>query len=129
MYERACDIREMISAGVPKETIWQEVAHKWKVAPATIESHYYKLISEMSAMVEEAKVELRAVLLARQEHIYQRSLQEGQYKTALAATEAQAKLAGLNEKKEAESRQPEMITVSERDYSRPVLVGEVAENE
>lgn len=85
----------------------------------------------MSQVVEEGREELRANLIARQDLIYKKSMEEGKYKTALDSTVAQAKMGGLFEKADAASKQPEVITVKEADFSQglAVLDGEKAENE
>lgn len=130
MYMREVDIREMMANGANRKEICEVLGHKWKVAPKTIETQYYHLINEMAEAAEHERAELRANLMARQDSIFKKSMQEGKYKVALDATIAQAKLGGLHDTVKADERtSPEMITVAERDYSGPVLVGDSAVND
>lgn len=77
----------------------------------------------MEDMVNENKAELRATLMARNDHIFKKSLQEGKYKTALDANMAQAKLAGFGKDEVEAPKRPEFIRVSERQPAELKVVG------
>jgi len=95
-----------------------------------MERQYYSLINAMASVVDEGRAELRAKLMARNDHIYRQSLSEGKYKTALDANTAQAKLGGLHEVVNKEQKMPDVINVGERDYSKPLkAVGSSDEKE
>ena len=130
MIIREVRIQELISEGQDKNTIVETVAAQFNVSPRGVQDQYYRIINELANMVEQNRSEIRSKLMVRNDHIYKKSLAEGKYKTALDANVAQAKLVGLGEKTEKESKSPEVITIKEADQSKVVsLVGDKAENE
>lgn len=130
MYLRELDIQRLIGEGHDRKFICETLAEKWEVSPRTIESQYYQIIDDLGKTVEDGRAELRSKLMARAEFIFKQALADKKYKTALDASVVQAKLGGLYDTKHVEdNKMPEIITVSERDYSGPRLVGESAENE
>jgi hypothetical protein len=130
MYIREIEIQAMMAEGFTMSQICDSLAPRYKVSPRTIENQYYALVNAMRKLVEEGRAELRAKLMAQNDLIYKKSLTEKKYKVALDATTAQAKLAGLYEPGQQETAPPDVIEVEQRDFStRPVLVGERAENE
>lgn len=122
MYEREIDIQRMMAEGRSRRDICDTLGKKYGVSGRTIETQYYRIIAAMQATVEENRAELRGILMARNDYIYRLALQEGRHKTALDAVAAQAKLVGLYETEQKETKRPEIIEVGERDYSKPLQV-------
>jgi hypothetical protein len=123
-------IQALMAEGADRTTILNTVAKEEKVSPRTIEEQYYEIVSEIEKLVKENRSELRAQLMARQEKIFKQAMSEGMYKTALDATVAQAKLAGLNDVITEAPKRPEVITIKERDFSSTLtVVPKKAENE
>lgn len=119
-----------MSEGMDRNSICQAVAEEEKISPRTVEAAYYRVVDAMSAQLNEGRAELRAHLLSRVELLFRRAVSEKAYKTALDAVMAQARLGGLLDQTKDDAKRPEIITITERDYSAgPVLVGETAENE
>jgi hypothetical protein len=110
-------IIELMSEGKDRNQIFDIISREDKVSPRTVETQYYRVVSSMEKLVDEDRAELRAKLMARQEAIFTKALTAGALKTALEATVAQAKLAGLNEKIEKTPERPKMITLKEQDFS------------
>ncbi len=65
-------------------------------------------------MVSGDREALRAKLMVRNEAIYGKAITRGNFKVALDANLAQAKLGGLLDKEDSKTTQPEVIEVSER---------------
>lgn len=130
MYQRELDMQELIAEGKPRAEILEVCADSWGVSPRTVESVYYKVVNSMQTLVDEGREELRAKLMTRNDLIYQRALKGGNFKTALDANLAQAKIAGLlrptEENKKSESKK---IVIKEREPTPMKLVGDKAENE
>ena len=125
---REVRIQELMSEGLDRNEIVDKVSEEFNVSPRGVKDQYYRIVNELTKMVEENRGEVRARLMARNDHLYRKSLAEGKYKTALDANVAQAKLAGLNDKVEKEQRTPEVIEIKEADFSKQIaLVGDKAE--
>lgn len=130
MILREVRIQELMADGCGRDQIVEAIAKEFDVSPRGAQDQYYRVISEVAKGVEENRAELRTHLMARNDKIYRKSMSEGKYKTALDANVAQAKLAGINETGEKETRTPEVITIKTTDMSKHVsLVGKKAENE
>lgn len=130
MLERERIIIELMAEGVSKTDICEKLANQYKISPRSVETQYYQIVGSMQQLVDEKKGELRANLMARQEEIFKRSMKDAKYKTALDATVAQAKLGGLYENVASEPKQPEIITIKEKDFSGSLeVVPAKAENE
>ncbi len=130
MIRREKAIQEMMSQGIDRTTICETLAAKEKVSAKSIERQYYQIVGAMERLVTENRSELRANLMARQEAIFKKSMEDAKYKTALDATVAQAKLGGLNETVSEETKRPEVITMREKDFSGSLeVVKPKAENE
>jgi len=129
MYQRELDIQALMAEGLTSKQICEELGKKWKVAPRTIRYQYEQLIQTLEAEVLEGRAELRAKLMARNDLIYKKSMQDGKYKTALDANMAQSKLAGIGEKTEEAPKRPEMITIKERGKTDISLVKDAAGDE
>jgi hypothetical protein len=129
MYERELDIQSLMAEGLTSKEICEQLGKKWKVAPRTIRHQYEQLVQALEKEVEEGRAELRAKLMARNDLIYKKSMQEGKFKTALDANIAQSKLGGLGEKAEQAPQRPEMITIKERGKADISLVKGAASDE
>jgi hypothetical protein len=130
MNMREIRIQELMSQGHDKNYIVEAVSKQFNVSPRGVQDQYHRIVAAVSKMVEENRGEIRANLMARNDHLYRVSLAEGKYKTALDANVAQAKLAGLNDRVEKEHKSPDVITITEADFSKGIsLVGDKAENE
>jgi hypothetical protein len=123
MYERQKDIQTCMTHGKTRAETCRELAEKWKVSVRSMERQYDDMVQVIEKEVEAGRAELRAKLMARNDEIYKKSMSEAKYKTALDANIAQAKLGGLLTEKTTESNTvPQMITITERDYTSPKLV-------
>lgn len=122
MYERELEIQRMMAEGRSKVDICDIMAKKYGVSGRTVEAQYYRIVKGIQQTVEEGRAEIRATLMARNDHIYRLSLAEGKHKTALDAIQAQAKLAGLYEAEKIETKRPDIIEVESADYSKPLEV-------
>ena len=114
MYKRGVEIRKMIGEGYPLSVIEEEIARIFKIAQATVRKQYYVILKEITQVVQEDREQLRAKLMARNETIYQKSITERQYRTALDANMAQAKLGGLFNQDDSKSKGPEIIEIAAR---------------
>lgn len=125
MLKRELDIQTMLNEGSSKSDILKTLSRKWGVSERSIDRQYARIINDIARLAAEDKMELRAKLLARTDHIYRKSLEEGRYKTALDASVAQAKIGGLHEKAEESHKLPEIIEIGVKDFSQPLkVVGE-----
>lgn len=130
MLTREKDIQAYIAQGVSVRQMCEELAVKYNVLPRSIYNQYLQIVSEIKKSVLEGREELRAQLMARNDYIYAKALAANNLKTALDATTAQAKLAGLSDKAEAETKRPEIITIKERGATTGLeLVKEAANAE
>jgi len=127
MYQRGIEIRKMIGEGYPVDQICEEIARQFKISPRTVQDQYYTILKEISLVVTEDREQLRAKLMARNETIYQKAVTERNYRTALDANMAQAKLGGLFEKEDSSKELPEIIEVTERKPLK--VVGQTDESE
>lgn len=123
-------IQQKMAEGLDRNTIFREIAKVEGVSEASIKRQYYMIIADLEKLVQTDKHELRATLMARQEAIYQEAIKGKNLKTALEATNAQAKLGGLYETEANAPKQPEAIIFKEKDFSTPLqVVPTKAENE
>lgn len=120
MIERERDIQTLIAEGRTSTQIKQELAIKYNVNEKTIYNQYLQILGEIKKQVAEGREDLRATLMARNDYIYIEAIKNKNYKTALDATSAQAKLAGLAEKTEVVDKKPEFIKIYERGAETPV---------
>lgn len=130
MYNRERDIQKCMAEGKTRKETCRVLAEKWKVSAYSIEHQYDKLVQDLEQVVEAGRAELRAKLMARNDDIYIKSMAEAKYKTALDANTAQAKLAGLlTEGKVEAEKPPQLITITQREYTSPTLVKDAAGDE
>lgn len=131
MLEREKLIVQLMGQGVDRKDILTQVAEKYNLREASVEYQYYKILKEMQQLADEKKDDLRATLMARQDLIYRKSLEKDQLKTALDATVAQSKLAGLDQKVQEKEKTPDAILIKEKDFTKlePVPSPKKAENE
>jgi len=119
-----------MAEGKTRKETCRVLAEKWKVSAYSIEHQYDKLVQDLEQVVEAGRAELRAKLMARNDDIYIKSMAEAKYKTALDANTAQAKLAGLlTEGKVEAEKPPQLITITQREYTSPTLVKDAAGDE
>ena len=122
MLRREKLIIDLMGRGTAPKEIWEEVARLEKVSPRTIETQYYQILKEMKKSVSEDRDELRAQLMTQQSQIFNKALEAGALKTALDATQAKAKLAGLYEVEASKDELPKAILVKEKDFSQKLEV-------
>jgi hypothetical protein len=123
MYNREKDIQECMAKGMTRKETCRTLGEKWKVSAYSLEHQYDQIVQAMEQVVEAGRAELRAKLMARNDEIFKKSMAEAKYKTALEANIAQAKLAGLlSEKKGEVEKPPQLITITEREFTGPELV-------
>lgn len=120
MYARAIEIRKMIGEGFPISVIKCEIAKQFKITERAVQDQYYDILSDIAAVVSEERELLRSKLMVRNEAIYEKAVTRGNYKVALDANLAQAKLGGLFEKEDSKAQQPKVIEVSERPRLKAV---------
>lgn len=118
LLEREQDIQRLMSQGVDRNQICEQIGRKYAISPRTVETQYYRIVDEMARMVEEGRDELRVSLMARQEMIFKQAAADGQLKTALDAINSQAKLGGLYDAKALDNKQPKVIVIGEGDFSQ-----------
>lgn len=129
MLRRERKIQELMAAGIDRNQIFQTIAIQERISEGTVKRQYYMIINELQQLAKEQRDELRASLMARQEAIYQKAMEKQNLKTALEATNAQAKLCGLYEPETLAAKQPEAIIFKEKDFSQPLqVVPKKAEN-
>ena len=129
MYQRELEIQELMAEGKTRDQICEICAERWKVAPRTVETQYYKLVTEMEKLVIESREELRATLMTRNDYIYQRSMKTGKHKTALDANMANAKIGGLFNEKAEMQKESKKIIITEREQPSLQVVKSKVENE
>jgi uncharacterized protein YoaH (UPF0181 family) len=122
MIRREQRIQELMAQGVNRNNIVRIVADEEKITKPTVIKQYDQLLKDMQGLMQEQRGELRANLMARQEGIFQKAIEKGNLKTALEATNAQAKLAGLFEVEVDVPKRPETIIFKEKDFSKPLAV-------
>jgi hypothetical protein len=122
MLRRNQRIQALMAQGANKGTILATVAKEENIADCTVERQYLNIIGEIQKLVSDNKPEFRAMLMARQESIYQKALERNQLKLALEATVYLAKLAGLFEQAVETPKRPDAILFKERDFSNPLTV-------
>lgn len=123
MYKREVDIQQCMAEGKTRAETCRLLGEKWKVSAYSLEHQYDQVVQAMEKVVEAGRAELRAKLMARNDDIFKKSMAEAKYKTALEANIAQARIAGLlSEKKDVMDKPPQLITVSQREYTGPALV-------
>ena len=128
MILREKDIQALIAQGVAVTVMCDELAVKYNVQSRSIYNQYLAIISDIKKSVVEGRDELRAQLMARNDYIYKQALTTGNLKTALDATTAQAKLAGLNELKDQTVTKPTIITLKERGTAAELTIVKEAIN-
>ena len=126
---REIDVQEAIGEGKSRKEIFEIFSKKWGITEKSVENIYYKVVNGMKELVMEGREELRAKLMARNDLIYQKALRTGKLKTALDANLAQARIAGVNEKREDTKQESKKIVITEREPAPIKLVGDKAENE
>lgn len=130
MIRREKAIQKLMAEGADRNTILETVAAAEGITTRAVEKQYYQIIASMQELVKEQRHELRANLMARQEAIFQKAMAKDNLKTALEATNAQAKLGGLYDVAIEETKRPEAIIFKEKDFSNPLqVVPDKAENE
>jgi F0F1-type ATP synthase membrane subunit b/b' len=130
MYERQKDIQTCMTHGKTRAETCRELAEKWKVSIRSMERQYDDMVQSLEKEVEAGRAELRAKLMARNDEIYKKSMAEAKYKTALDANIAQAKIGGLMVERQVEGdKVPQLITITEREYTSPTLVKTGSDNE
>ena len=128
MYLRELEIQEMMAEGKTRTQIYEECSKRWGVAEKTVESQYYKIVASMEALVLEGREELRTILMARNDLIFQRALKDNSLKVALDANMAQAKIGTLFEPKKDTVKSSKSIVIKEREPTLE-LISDKAENE
>lgn len=127
---RGQEIRRMLEEGYSVVQIKNELSRKFNVSEYTIESQYYSILKEVSEVAKYDKEVFRAKLLSRAESIYKKAINANQFRTALEANMAQAKLLGLFDKQESSDAVPQIIEVSGRTEDAPAqLTGDTNETD
>lgn len=122
MLRREKLIQKLMADGIDRSTIFNTVASQEGISELTVRKQYYQIVDELQKLVKEQRHELRANLMARQESIYQKAMAKDNLKTALEATNAQAKLGGLYEAEMDSPKRPEAIIFKEKDFSNTLQV-------
>jgi len=124
MYRREIAINEMIAEGDSKNKMCEELSIRFSVSPRSIENQYYQILKTIQTMVDENRAELRSKLMLRNDEIYKKAMTKRQFKTALDANAAQAKLGGLYDGKDSDSIQVPEIIIEERVPAPLKVVGD-----
>ena len=112
----------MLQEGYSLVRIKYDLSRQYKVSESTIESHYYEILKEISDVSSYEREAFRAKLIARAEFVYHKSINANQYRTALEANNAIAKLMGLYEHEKSQDAVPQIIEISGRTEDAPLKV-------
>lgn len=122
MAAREKRIIELIEQGTPLSEVYALVAHEFKCAEKTVQNQYYKIFKDLGSVTSATKDEWRGRILARQESLYRRAVENGNIKNANDVLNSQAKILGLNEKVAETPDRAETIIFKQKDMSKPLEV-------
>jgi hypothetical protein len=117
MLERETSIRALMSEGVSKTDICEQLAKQYKVSPRTIETQYYKIVGETAELLKKRKDEVALMLYEIKLSLLDEARKTRKTKTALDIAQSIGKMAGVYDSTQAENKTPDVIKIGVRDYS------------
>jgi len=127
MLQREKVILSRLAQGEAVADICRDLAIAYNCTDSAIRKQYENIMKNMQEESMVARETTKQMIDLRLDYAYKKSVETDNIKSMIDATKEKARLHGLYEKTESESKLPELIEFEEADFSGVKLVGDKVE--